>query len=400
MSTVTPKKELRAGKTVWHGATGTSLPTRLLEDSQKADGISGAFMAHALAERYERVVVVDRRKPFSGATSASTAMLQYEIDQPLTVLRNDIGVQKAARAWRRSYRAAQDLVGLVRREGIHCALQPRRALYLAGSDMGAKALRRESTARNRAGIPGRYLDSSELRSQFDIDRGGAILSPGSAVANPTQLAAGLLRRACERGATIYSPADVVAVMCSHHGIVLDTGQHFIDAKQVVFCTGYEVLKGLPLAGAKITSSWAVASRSHARYPRWLDRTLVWEAATPYLYLRTTPDQRIIAGGEDEDIDLPSYRSRNLEAKAKRLAAKLEELIPGLDLRPSCKWTGAFGESKDGLPLIDAVPGMPGCYAVMGFGGNGTVYSMIAAQIVPTLLRGRSHTDASLYRFRH
>ncbi len=36
---------------------------------------------------------------------------------------------------------------------------------------------------------------------------------------------------------------------------------------------------------------------------------------------------------------------------------------------------------------------------IGFTGNGTVYSMIAAQIVPTLLKGRPDADADLYRSR-
>jgi len=37
--------------------------------------------------------------------------------------------------------------------------------------------------------------------------------------------------------------------------------------------------------------------------------------------------------------------------------------------------------------------------VMGFGGNGTIYSVIAAQIVPRLMQGRTDGDANLYRFR-
>jgi len=46
-----------------------------------------------------------------------------------------------------------------------------------------------------------------------------------------------------------------------------------------------------------------------------------------------------------------------------------------------------------------VPGMPGCIAVMGFGGNGTIYSKLAAEIVPTFLRGRRDKDADLFAFR-
>jgi glycine/D-amino acid oxidase-like deaminating enzyme len=402
---VTPKKDLRAGRSVWEESEGASVRTVALRSSTRADvvvvgaGISGAFMAHALAERFANVLVLDRRRPAEGATSASTAMLQFEIDEPLTRLADKIGSAHAARAWRRSFQATQDIVRLVKREGIRCGLERRDALYLTGNDMGSRGLEAECKARNRAGLPGEFLDKRALREKFDIERTGAILSPKSAVANPVQLAAGLLRRAAAMGARICSPVNVCDVIATPHGVMLDTGQHFIEARHVIFCTGYEVLKGVPRRGVKITSSWAAASRPRAAYPDWLDRTVVWEAATPYLYLRTTPDGRLIAGGEDEDVDSPAYRRRSIAGKSARIAAKVRKLIPGASFRPAYEWAGAFGESADGLPVIDAVPSMPGCFAVLGFGGNGTVYSMIAAQIIPTLLTGSPHRDAELYRFR-
>lgn len=404
-SAVTPEKRLLAGYSVWLGSSGTSVKVNKLVDSIRADvvvvgaGISGAFMAHGLAGQYKRVIVADRRAPIQGSTLASTAMLQFEIDQPLTKLADKIGPARATQAWRHSYWATQALVALVKREQIRCGLKRRSALYVAGDDMGSRGLEHESIARNRVGIPGEYLARRALNSRFGINRSGAILSPNSAIANPIQLAAGLLRRAAERGVKIYSPVDIEDVMTTAHGVMLDTGRQFIEARYVIFCTGYEVLKCLPKQGTKITSSWAIASQTHSRYPAWLDKILLWEASTPYLYLRTTPDGRVIVGGEDEDVDLASYRSRSIDRKSRQLVDKVEALVPGLKIRPTRKWTGAFGESLDGLPLIDAVPGMPRCFAVMGFGGNGTIYSLIAADIVPRLLQGRTSKDASLYRFR-
>lgn len=187
--TATPEKRLTAGNPVWQKSQGRGIAFGALTESIKADvvvvgaGISGALMAHALAPRYECVVVVDRRAPFHGSTSASTAMLQFEIDEPLTVLSKKLGSRNAARAWRRSFRATQDLVNLVRRERIYCGLARRDALYLAGSDMGARGLKRESKARNAAGIPGQYIDKRALRDAFGIDRAGAILSPAFASAD-------------------------------------------------------------------------------------------------------------------------------------------------------------------------------------------------------------------------
>lgn len=399
---VTVEKKLRAGRSVWRAAKMASRP---LADSIRADvaivgaGISGAFMALSLARWFNRVVVVDRRPPARGSTMASTAMLQFEIDTPLTELSDKIGSAKAARAWRRSWQATQSLVKLAESEGIRCGLRRADTLYLAGDSLGSRGLEKETKARHRAGLPGEYLDAKRLREIFGIDRTGAIFSPGAASADPVALTQGLLKRAVAKGVKLYSPVEIVGVHATAHGVILDTGEHFIEAKHAVFCTGYELLKGIPQKGTQITSSWAIASRPHAKLPRWLRNTLVWEAAEPYLYMRTAPDGRLIVGGEDEKIDLPSYRARSLAHKTARLLKKAKALIPGLDFTVSREWTGAFGESDDGLPIIDRVPDMPNCVTVLGFGGNGTVYSVIASQIVPTLLRGRPDKDAEIFRFR-
>ncbi len=398
-------KDLLDGNPIWNDKAATPPRVRRLEASISADivivgaGVSGAFMAHALAGSAARVVVVDRRPPGQGSTLASTAMLQFEIDTPLVELQRRIGKEKATRAWRRSYAATRRLISWIRREGIECGLKDCRSLYLAGDRVGFRGLIAECRARRRIGLPGEFLDAASLRKRYGIERTGAILSAGAAVANPVQLTHGILRRAVSRGVEIYTPAPIRAVMATAHGVVLDAGNHFIEARKCIFCTGYELLKGVPTEGTRIASSWVIATRPHARMPRWLDDLLIWEASSPYLYLRKTSDDRLIVGGADENINLPSYRRRSLARKSAILAAKAETLLPGTAVVPTRKWTGAFGESADGLPIIDAVPGLPNCFTVMGFGGNGTVHSFIAAEILSRRLAGRTDKDADLYEFR-
>ena len=55
-------------------------------------------------------------------------------------------------------------------------------------------------------------------------------------------------------------------------------------------------------------------------------------------------------------------------------------------------------SSSGLPRIGRVPGMPGCWAVLGYGGNGTTYARIGADVICGALLGRPDTDADLYAF--
>lgn len=403
---LTPEKHLRTGRSVWADTRHPPLTVHALKRPLTCDvvvvgaGITGAFMAHELSRHFGKVVVLDRRSGTAmGSTHASTAMLQYEIDTPLTRLADQIGPAKAARAWRASYRATQDLMALVPEENIACGLSDRDALYLAGDELGSRGMEAEAHARCRAGLDCEFLHARELRARFGIDRTGAILSPGAAVADPVALARGLLRKARGRGVRIFAPCAVRDVIANASGVVLDAGGRFVQAKAVVFCTGYEVLKDLPSRGVEITSSWAASTAPDADYPEWLNHTLVWEAAKPYLYMRTGAGRRLIVGGEDADLDSPSYRAGTLGIKARKLAAKTHRLLPGLKPEWTHVWAGAFGESSDGLPIIDAVPGMPGCFTVMGFGGNGTIYARIASRLMPGLIKGRPAKDAELFGFR-
>ena len=57
--------------------------------------------------------------------------------------------------------------------------------------------------RQRAGLPGDFLDHAMLLDGFGIARAGAIVSPGAADADPLQLSRGLLRIAVARGARMF-----------------------------------------------------------------------------------------------------------------------------------------------------------------------------------------------------
>jgi glycine/D-amino acid oxidase-like deaminating enzyme len=108
---------------------------------------------------------------------------------------------------------------------------------------------------------------------------------------------------------------------------------------------------------------------------------------------------VICGGEDEDFQDEGQRDALLSDKTAVLQHKLGKLMPGLDTRAEYAWTGSFGSSATGAPTIGAVPRMPGCFAVMGYGGNGITFSMLAAQILRGLITGDGDADADLFSFR-
>lgn len=126
---------------------------------------------------------------------------------------------------------------------------------------------------------------------------------------------------------------------------------------------------------------------------------MWDAADPYLYFRSTPQGRLIVGCEDEDSPDRNADPALLATKAAAISAKLRDLT-GIDIgKPAHVWAAPFGNTTDGLPIIDRVPGHERVFAVMGFGGNGITFSMISAQIVAAAIAGTPDPDAALFAFR-
>ncbi|RJT23503.1 FAD-binding oxidoreductase [Mesorhizobium waimense] len=398
------KLDLRSGRPVWFSYRAPSVPTEKLTRDVSTGvlivgmGISGAMAAEALTRAGHSVICIDRRGPLDGSTSATTALVQFELDQPLTKLSAMRGKADAERAWRRSRLAVLNLQGRIAELGIDCNLTCHPALYLAGNVLRRSALRAEAEARQRTGIAATYLSRQALAEGFGIDRAGAILSHGNLALDPRKLTAGLLLRSLARKARFYAPVEATAIDHDREGVIVGTKHGpTITARHLVLATGYELTNIVPSTAHRIVSTWAIATK---RQPKniWPDAALIWEASEPYLYVRSTADGRVLCGGEDEDFSDEKDRDRLIAGKAERLAAKLVRLLPQLDPNPEFAWTGSFGTTTTGLPYIGALPGHPRVHAVMGYGGNGITFSQIASEIVLSAIGGAEDTDAKLFAF--
>jgi glycine/D-amino acid oxidase-like deaminating enzyme len=396
------KLDLRTGRPVWFAYRSPSVPVDRLVRDVKADvlvvgmGISGAMIAEELSGRGLSVIVVDRRGPLKGSTPATTALVQYEIDQPLGLLSAKVGKEIAQRAWRRSRLAVMNLKARIDELEIACALSPKQSLYLAGNVLDAGGLREETAARREAGLYATYLTRGELREQFGFDRAAAIVSRDNLALDPRKLAAGLLLKAVDRGARLYAPVEVTGIVNDGDGVVAATRDGpSIRAGHAVLATGYELTDMAPDTDHSIISTWAIATAPQKR-ALWPGEAFVWEASDPYLYLRATADGRVICGGEDEDFTDEERRDSLIGEKTKRLQEKLAALVPGIDPTATHAWAGSFGSTATGLPLIGKIPRRPRLMAVMGYGGNGITYSRIAAELVATTLTGGKDRDADLF----
>lgn len=361
-------------------------------------GVSGAMMADALCEEGLQVLCCDRRVPLQGSTLASTAMVLHETDLPLVKLARRLPPADARRLWRRCFLAVQALHHRARELGIDAQLETQDSLYLQGNQLDARGLQAEARARRQIGLQVEYLHAREVEEIYGIPRRAALRSGGALAANPRLLAAGFLRAAHARGMEMLSPEEVIEVSPKRGGIEARFRSGWrVRARNLVFTTGYELPKAVPADRYRIYSTWAIATVPQRRAP-WPGPCLIWEASSPYLYLRTTQDGRVLCGGGDEPIARAEERDARLPMKREWLRRRLKAVVPGVDSRVDTAWSGAFGVSDAGLPSIGAIPVLKNCFAVLGFGGNGFTYSMMAAQILRNHFAGEPDPDSDLVAF--
>jgi glycine/D-amino acid oxidase-like deaminating enzyme len=389
----TDQDDLRGGHAPWR--TDGRPRSQALKSDRRCEvlvvgaGITGAMVAEHLTSLGHEVCIVDRERPGFGSTAASTAMLQWEIDRSLTELTNLYGFERAANIYRQSLHAVMGLKELIGALRLPCEFRPRRSLYLAsGEGTGAVELRREHDLRERAGLPGFYLDHPTLLRDFGITREAAILSPGSADADPLCVAHSLLATAVSRGALLFD-GEATRYETTGGGLAVGLADgRTIEAQRVVLATGYVMPDFVDTDLHRPSSSWAIATPPQKPQVLWPDRPLIWEATTPYFYARTTTDDRIIIGGEDDPALIePADRDAAMPAKSERILQQLKTLCPDAELRADYSWSGAFSETSDGLPLIGRVRGYPHLYAAYGYGGNGITFSFLAARMIARMIVG-------------
>jgi glycine/D-amino acid oxidase-like deaminating enzyme len=362
-------------------------------------GITGALCAYQLMKAGMDVVVLDKRDVASGSTSASTAMLQYEIDTPLTELILRMGKVDAERAYQVCLESIGKIASLCEEIGDSCGFAWKKSVYLASREKDVRGLQAEYAARREAGIEVEYLSQTDVEARFSFSRPAALFSKVAAEVDVYQLTHRLLHRSQQRGVRIFDRTVMKSCELDAAGVRVTTGNGAsIRAKWVVFATGYEVVEMLKRDIVNLNSSFAFVSEPMDAFTGWWEQCLLWETARPYCYMRTTVDGRAIVGGEDASYRNPLRRDAVLRKKASKLERRFREMFPAIELQPAYAWAGTFGETKDGLAYIGTVPELPGCFFSLGFGGNGITFSVIAAEIAKDCILGKTHPDARLFRF--
>lgn len=395
---------LKSGMPFWLIKDGLPFTFPKLDKNIETDvvivgaGISGALVRYYLINAGIECTMVDSRTIGLGSTSASTSLLQYEIDTPLHKLIDMVGKENAERSYQLCDYAIEELSKIAKKLKVG-EFEKKKSLFYAAYKKDIPMLEKEFEARKEAGFDVKLLSEKQIETQFGFKAPLAILSNHGAQTNAYAFTHKLLQFKKGKDLNIYDRTPVVKIETKKNGAILETETGFkIKAKKVIYATGYEVVEFIDKKIVDLQSTYATISEQYNEKNFWKDEVLIWNTANPYLYMRTTPDGRVLVGGRDENFYDPDKRNKLIEKKAKQLTKDVTKIFPHLAFKSEFSWTGTFGTTKDGLPFIGVYDKLPNSYFALGFGGNGITFSLIAAEIITDLIQGKPNKDAEIFSF--
>ncbi|MBL7882115.1 MAG: FAD-binding oxidoreductase [Chryseobacterium gambrini] len=398
--------DLKSNEPFWLLKNGLISSYPSLKSNEECDvliiggGITGSLAAHQMMTEGYKTILIDKRELCNGSTSATTSMLQYEIDVPLFELIGKIGKKGAVASYKACSDSIDKLEKLTDEIKSDSGFKRKKSLYYASKKKDVAWLKKEFNARKDAGFKVKWLESDEVSKQFGFKNTyGGIVSEQGASIDAFKFAHELFKLNVKKGLQIFDKTEMTDVeyFKGYNLITADSGFQ-IRAKKIIYCIGYESKNLIKENFVSLKSTYALVSEIDKKKFKNISNTLVWNTDEPYMYMRTTDDGRLLIGGGDEDFYDAEKRDSLLNKKEQEILKTLKKIKPDDHFYTDFVWAGTFGETKDGLPYIGEHQDFKNSYFILGFGGNGITFSVTGMEMVSQFMKGKKHLLSKYFKF--
>ncbi len=356
------------------------LPSGIADVMIIGGGITGLSTALQLQKAGKKCVLVEAYNIGFGTTGGTTAHINTVLDTPYTDLIRDFGQEGAQRV----ADATKDAIALIKNNieehQINCDFKIVKGFLFAQNESQSKVLGEILEASRSVGIDANHVPAIPAPIPFEK----AIHISHQAQFHPIKYLYGLAEAFEKEGGLLLQHTRVERV--EEKGTIhVKTSRGPMEARYAIYATH------VPL-GVNVLHFRAAPYRSYAIAVKLKSNVyhdaVVYDMYDPYHYYRTQDidgESYLVAGGNDHK----TAHEANAQFCFQNLESHVRKYFDVDSVK--FKWSSQYFESIDGLPYIGHLPGNPkSVYVATGYGGNGMVFSHVAAlELSEKILNNRS-----------
>jgi gamma-glutamylputrescine oxidase len=338
-------------------------------------GVTGCSAALTLARGGLRVRVHEARQIASGASGRNGGFALRGSALCYAVAREQVGAERAAELWRLTERYLDRMAELAgdafRRVG---------SLKLAADEAELDELTADYEALREDGFDVDWVDDlgPRLAALYSV----GLRDPTDGALQPARWVRKLATEAAAAGAALAEWSRIDS---------LDE----LEAEQVVIATdGYTdgLLTSLddaigPVRGQVIVTE-PLAERLYD-CPHY--------ARHGFDYWQQTEDGRLVLGGRrDVRLDEEFTGEEGLTEPVQRALEDFAAELLGSPPQITHRWSGIFGRTADGLPLVGRVPEHDGVWVAAGYAGHGNVPGLACGELVAQAILGSPAPELAIF----
>lgn len=288
---------------------------------------------------------------------------------------------------------------LIRDHDIQCDPQDGGHYYIAHKASMMPGLAREAALlRDTFGYDARMISREQLHAEVarDQEAHGAMWEVDGVGIHAAKLAFGYLRAARELGVRVHvdSPVQAWDYRGGVHALCTPGGT--VRARRVAVATAAYAPRGLhPQLRDRLMPimSNSVVTRGELEAVGIRTGSPLTDTRTLRHYYRLLPDNRLQIGSRAAITGRDAANPAHLQSLKEGMYRKFPALR-GIDLDYS--WWGWVDVSHDMMPRITAMPGLPGAFYALGYGGNGVMYSAQAGRRMAQLVAGQAVPELPIF----
>lgn len=383
---------------LWEATAEPARAFPVLSGEQQADvviigaGYTGLSAAHHIAKSGLSPVVLEANRPGWGASGRNGGVITAKFRLSFREIDAVHGRAMARRMYEIAHESTDMVEELVSEFGIAGANLTRTGqVKAAHNETTLRAAIDEANwmTREMGSAAVRILDKDGVREETgsDIFVGG-VLNPGSGGVHPLNYLRGLADGVAGRGVPIFQESPVAKLHRGKDGIVAETPQGAVRAKQAIIATNsYSDLTAATAHMQRTLIPFRSAMVATEKLPRNLAGKLMPTGRT---YTETKRmmrwfrmvDNRVIFGGRG------AFGKEDSQAAFDALRKAMVGIFPDLaDIPLEYKWSGLVAMTLDSVPHIGRLDDRT--LVSMGYNGAGVAMSSLMGRYLAAFVRGET-----------